>query len=244
MTPRTSATPITCTTFMSKWTGWSEKFCPPSTTTRLLMICSDHGFAQFGRQLHLNTWLRDNGYLVMKSEAAKKEKTNILDIDWSKTLAYGIGFNGLYINQEGREWSGIVGPQKREELVQRISAELQGITDGETGRKPVDRVYRQEEVYSGDFTYEMPTCWSATRRVYRSSSSSVLGETGQVTLDVNPYAWSGDHSMSRDRVPGTLFSSRSISKARPSILDLPVSILDHFGIEKPADMVGETIYRG
>ena len=76
---------------------------------------------------------------------------------------------------------------------------------------------------------------------YRNASASVVGETGNVTIDLNPWAWSGDHSMARDLVPGSLFSSRRVAMERPSILDLPVTILDWFGVPKPEQMVGLTI---
>ena len=79
---------------------------------------------------------------------------------------------------------------------------------------------------------------------YRNSSPSVLGATGSATIDLNPWAWSGDHSMARDLVPGSLFSSHKVAKGQPSILDLPVSILEFFDIEKPEQMVGSSIYRG
>lgn len=209
----------------------------------LVMVCSDHGFAQFGRQFHLNTWLRDNGYLVMKPEAAKKEKTDILDIDWDKTVAYGIGFNGLYINQEGREWSGHVSPGRRLELVERLTRELEAIVDPDTGIKPVAKVYRREEVYTGDLTFEMPDLLVGYRPGYRVASGSVIGETDKPILDVNPWAWSGDHSMARDLVPGTLASSRRVRKPEPNIVDLPVSILEFFGISRPDDMVGRSVFQ-
>ena len=217
------------------------KVLPAVDENTLLLICSDHGFAPFGRQFHLNTWLRDNGYLAIKDEAAKKETTNILDIDWSRTAAYGIGFNALYINQEGREWQGFVSPGEREKLMQRLTAELETITDPDTNIHPVARVYPREEVYSGDYTFEMPDLLVGYTPGYRSASSSVLGETGKPTLDLNPYAWSGDHSMAKDLVPGSLFSSHPIRRSNPEITDLPISILDFFGIDKPPHMDGSTL---
>ena len=48
--------------------------------------------------------------------------------------------------------------------------------------------------------------------------------------------------MARDAVPGSLFSSRKVAKANPSILDLPVTILEFFGIGKPEQMEGSSIY--
>ena len=51
---------------------------------------SDHGFANFGQQFNLNSWLRDNNFL------GPADCTSIMnDVDWSRTAAYGLGFNGL-----------------------------------------------------------------------------------------------------------------------------------------------------
>ena len=87
------------------------KVLPAVDDETLLLICSDHGFAQFGRQFHLNTWLRDNGWLTLKPGAEKKAETSVFDIDWSRTAAYGMGFNGLYLNLKNREAQGIVEPE-------------------------------------------------------------------------------------------------------------------------------------
>jgi bisphosphoglycerate-independent phosphoglycerate mutase (AlkP superfamily) len=48
--------------------------------------------------------------------------------------------------------------------------------------------------------------------------------------------------MARDLVPGTLMSSQKVAKTRTSILDLPVSILEFFGVDKPEQMVGSSIF--
>jgi len=209
----------------------------------LLMICSDHGFAQFGRQFHLNTWLRDNGYLAIKDSAKKKEETSVFDIDWSRTAAYAIGFNGLYVNLKGREGQGIIEPEKAGELTSRLKRELENLTDPETGKPPIIKVYRKDEVCRGEFAPDMPELLVGYHPGYRTASSSVLGSTGKVVIDLNPWAWSGDHSMARDAVPGSLFTNRKIAASQPSILDLPVSILDFFGIEKPKQMEGSSIFR-
>ena len=81
--------------------------------------------------------------------------------------------------------------------------------------------------------------WSTTRTL---SPRSVLGATGPEILDFNPWAWSGDHSMARDLVPGTLLASRPVGRARPSILDLPVTILEWFGVSRPEQMVGRSLF--
>ncbi len=70
-----------------------------------VMVMSDHGFANFGRQFNLNSWLRDQGYL------GPRDCTSIMDdVDWTQTRAYGLGINGLYLNLRERERDGIVAP--------------------------------------------------------------------------------------------------------------------------------------
>ncbi len=102
------------------------KVLPAVDDDTLLLICSDHGFAQFARQFHLNTWLRDNGYLKLKDSAKNKEESSIFDVDWSQTVAYGVGFNGLYMNLKGREGEGIVPPEKVEEITARLEPRARG----------------------------------------------------------------------------------------------------------------------
>lgn len=220
------------------------KVLPAIDDKTLLIVCSDHGFAPFGRQFHLNTWLRDNGYLTLKDEAKSKERTNPDDVNWDETVAYGIGFNGLYLNMVGREERGIVSPEKAPEIVSRISSELESIVDSDTNERPVHKVYPRDSIYSGDITPEMPEMLVGYTPGYRCANDSVLGETVKATIDLNPWAWAGDHSMATELVPGSLFISRSISNPNPNILDLPVTILDFFGFEKPEQMVGKSLLKG
>ncbi|HSO23032.1 MAG TPA: alkaline phosphatase family protein [Chondromyces sp.] len=220
------------------------KVLPAIDDRTLVLICSDHGFAQFGRQFHLNTWLRDNGYLKLKDGAEKKDETSIFDVDWSETAVYGVGFNGLYVNLKGREGQGIVPPEKVPELTSKLARELEAIVDPETGQRPIAKVYRRDEMYLGPATPIMPELLVGYTPGYRNASASVLGATGKPTIDLNPWAWSGDHSMARDLVPGTLLSSKPVARTGNSILDLPVTILEFFGVDKPEQMVGSSIFRG
>ena len=217
------------------------RILPAADDHTLLLVCSDHGFAQFGRQFHLNSWLRREGYLVVKDEAASKQRAGVEDIDWSKTAAYGIGFNGLYMNRVGREGQGILSDDEANRVSERIAGELEAIHDSETGKRPVHRVYRRDEVYSGEFTPDMPELLVGYTPGYRTSSESVMGESGEEILNINPWAWAGDHSMARDLVPGCLFSSRPVSDKNPHIKDLPVTILQFFGIPRPFDMKGKVL---
>src|SRR6266481_331689 len=82
----------------------------------LLLVVSDHGFKSFARCLNLNAWLHQNGYLALKS--GKTESGDWFeDVDWSRTSAYTMGLNGLYLNLRGRERQGIVEPGDKAEVL-------------------------------------------------------------------------------------------------------------------------------
>lgn len=202
-----------------------------------IFVMSDHGFANFGRQFNLNSWLRDNGYL------GPPHCTSILqDVDWSLTYAYGLGINGLYLNLKGRERDGIVEPgDKQEELLVELQERLEATTDI-NGERVIRRVYRADQVYAGDATALAPDLILGYSRGYRASWATCLGDlTPEVLLD-NDQAWSADHCADALEVPGVLFCNRPFRAAAPALVDLAPSILAEFGLDAPPQMVGKSIF--
>lgn len=202
-----------------------------------LIVMSDHGFANFGRQFNLNSWLRDNSYL------SPNGCTSIMsDVDWSKTLAYGLGVNGLYLNLKGRERDGVVEPgdeaeQLKRELVQRLEA----VRDV-GGNSVIRGVYRSDQIYEGNATALAPDLIVGYRRGYRASWATCLGDlTPEVLLD-NDSAWSADHCADALEVPGLLCCNRPIKSSDPSLVDIAPSILEDFRLRTPATMTGRSIF--
>jgi len=72
----------------------------------LLMVMSDHGFAPFLREFHLSTWLVEQGYTAVKDRRRYHDSTFFEYVDWSRTQAYALGINGIYLNLQGREKQG------------------------------------------------------------------------------------------------------------------------------------------
>ncbi len=202
-----------------------------------IVVMSDHGFANFGRQFNLNSWLRDFGYLN------PRECSNILvDADWSRTRAYGMGINGLYLNLKGRERDGIVEPgEEQEKLLRQLTARLKAVRDVD-GKQVIRNVYRSSEIYTGEATALAPDLIVGYARGYRASWETCLGElTDDVLLD-NTSAWSADHCADALEVPGVLFCNRKFQNSQPSLVDLAPSILSLFGIGKPTTMTGDSIF--
>ena len=95
------------------------------TPDMLLVIMSDHGFTSWRRTFHLNTWLEQNGYLTVR-DPSRRAQAMFANVDWSKTRAYGLGLNGLYLNLQGREKNGIVTAAQREALTRGDRGEAAG----------------------------------------------------------------------------------------------------------------------
>jgi predicted AlkP superfamily phosphohydrolase/phosphomutase len=218
--------------------GTMEKMDKDTT----LMVMSDHGFNSFRRGFNLNTWLKENGYHRLINEAKQADSSLFENSDWSRSRAYGIGLNGLYINQGGRETEGIVsaGPEK-DNLVREIARKLEQVTDPKTGEKVVLKAYISKDVYRGPYVDMAPDIILGFNRGYRISWSSPLGGFPKEVLEDNTQKWSGDHMSAAEVIPGVLVTNRKIQAESPALYDLTATILDIFGIEKPKEMIGRAV---
>jgi predicted AlkP superfamily phosphohydrolase/phosphomutase len=203
-----------------------------------VLVLSDHGFADFRRGVAVNTWLRDEGYLVAKQGV-------MVDTDWSKTRAYSFGVGGhIYLNLRGREKDGIVDPQDRDTLLREISEKLMRVVDPQTGLPVLHRIYRSEEWYAGPEAKNAPDLVLGYKRDYRASWRTCLGEFDAAVIVDNDNAWSADHCIAHDLVPGVLLSNRKITVEEPALVDMGPSILSTFGLAKPEYMTGKDVLEG
>ncbi len=203
-----------------------------------IMVMSDHGFANFKRQFNLNTWLRDNDYL------GPADTTSIMkDVDWSKTRAYGLGINGLYVNLKGRERDGIVEPgEEYEQLVEELKTKLEAVVDS-NGRKVIHQAHRTDKAYRGPATELAPDLIVGYSRDYRASWTTCLGNIDKDVISDNDSAWSADHCADVSQVPGVIFSNRPIAAGAPTLIDIAPSVLTEFGLKVPKSMEGKNILK-
>jgi len=196
----------------------------------LLVVMSDHGFTSWRRAFHLNSWLRDKGYIVQRNPA-KEDPGFFSTVDWSRTRAYAMGLNGLYVNLKGRERSGIVEPSARDALVTEISARLLQTIDPATGIPAITKVYRREQVYSSAGHDDIaPDLVIGYAKGTRGSDESATGAMPAAVIVDNTDAWSGDHCMDHEAVPGILLTSRALRQPAPSLQTLAAAILAEYGI--------------
>lgn len=197
----------------------------------LLVVMSDHGFTSWRRAFHLNSWLRDHGYLTVIDPSRRNDEGFFSNVDWSRTRAYALGLNGLYINLQGRERDGIVAAAAREALVQEIGEKLLATIDPQTGGAAITKVYRREAVYrlTGNEDVAPDLVVGYAKGTRGSDESALGGLTDQVLVD-NTSHWSGDHCMDHETVPGILLTNRPLRRPAPTIGGLAAAILAEFGI--------------
>ena len=224
---------------MDELVGRVMKYVDENT---VLFVLSDHGFGSFRRGINLNTWLRENGYLVLK-DGAETAGPYFKGVDWSRTKAYTLGLAGLYLNLKGREAEGIVEPgREAEELKAELIGKLSGLKDPVTGETAIQRVYATNRLYRGPYLEEAPDLIVGYADGYRTSWAAAQGIVEKEVFTDNSKAWSGDHSVDPVLVPGVLFSNRKIAAEDPGIEDMAPTALDLFGLPRPRYMEGRSVF--
>jgi len=211
-------------------------------TDTALFVLSDHGFCSFHRGINLNTWLRDHGYLALKDGAVESGRY-FQGVDWSRTRAYTLGLSGIYLNLKGREAQGIVNPgAEAEALKNELIAKLSNLRDEERDAIGVRTMYATNALYRGPYLAEAPDLIVGYSEGYRTSWDAAVGKVTAAVFEDNCKAWSGDHSVDPVLVPGVLFSNRKFDAPNPGIEDMAPTVLQLFGVERPAWMEGRAVF--
>ena len=206
-----------------------------------LIVMSDHGFGPFYRGFNLNTWLVRNGYISLSHGGSEDDATFFQNVDWSKSKAYGLGINALYLNIRGRERNGVVSEEDTPRLLMKLRKELLDLKDPLTGVNPVSRVWFGKDLFhrEDDKVPDMIIGWN---RGYRSSWETILGGFPPDVFVDNDDKWSGDHCIDPMLVPAVLLSNKKITLQDPSLPDVTATILAECNISIPVYMTGKPLY--
>jgi predicted AlkP superfamily phosphohydrolase/phosphomutase len=196
-----------------------------------LLIISDHGFTTFDRALHLNSWLRQRGFLATQIDGA---------IDWAHTEAYAMGLNGLYLNLQGREHLGTVSKASAENIIANLRNQLLAFRDPVNANVVIETVATTHP--SSENRNVAPDLIIGYARGYRASWQTGLGQVPTQEIEDNNDAWIADHCINPADVPGVLFSSKPIRPISPTLPDVTASILKRFGLPPPKTYQGHMFY--
>jgi predicted AlkP superfamily phosphohydrolase/phosphomutase len=148
----------------------------------LILFMSDHGFQSCTRCVHMDQLLKRLGFLEFSAKQAvfgpmqwgpvRSVARKVYDllglhgkvslpqpVNWSKTRVYtsvrSTG-EGVSVNLQGRELDGIVAPEDYERVRDEAAQKIGGFRDPATGRPPVKRVWRREEIFKGKHLEQAP----------------------------------------------------------------------------------------
>jgi predicted AlkP superfamily phosphohydrolase/phosphomutase len=231
-----------------------------------IIVMSDHGFAPYARKFSLNTWLLENGYLVLKDGYERElpeddpahEPVWLMTwpeaaVDWTKTRAYGQGFNGLYLNRVGREKddpktedvdeSGIVTDAQAGPLLAGLKSLLESVVDPENGEKVVLRADLASQVFEGERLAEAPDIVVGYNYGYGNSDEASQGRIPHHVLSDNDRGgtFNGSHLMSPDVVAGILMTNARVRPGEHALEDLTVEVLRQYGIQPGPGMKGHPV---
>lgn len=200
------------------------------------MVMSDHGFTTFEHKVHVNHWLVQNGYMTLTDPSGN----DLSKVDWSRTRAYALGLNSLYLNVAGREGQGIVQAAELEGLLEEIRTKL---LDWRTpnGETVMTRVIPKHEAFTGPYARLGPDLVLGYAPRYRASSETGLGKIGATSLEANTDHWGADHCIDSQAVPAVLFANRDVvNMPGISFRDIPFLALgkhlDQSYIKPPSQM--------
>ena len=223
--------------YQDKEIGDTLDALPPDTS---VIVVSDHGAKGMHGGVCINEWLIQEGLLTLKEYPSEPTRIKPHMIDWSKTKVWGEGgyYARIFMNVEGREPQGIIPAAEygsfRKELKTKIEAipDENGNSIGTTAFLP-EETYRECKniapdlvVYLGDLNWRSAgTVGHKTIHIFENDTGPDDANHAQEGI----FIW---HNRGKE-------PAEAMDKVQ--IYDIAPSILDHFGIAKPEEMIGKII---
>ncbi len=193
-----------------------------------VLVMSDHGFCNLKKEIYLNRFLEEAGYLSYKAEGAK----SLGDVDPARTKVFCMDPGRFYINLQGREAEGIVSREEYEPLREKLCADLEGLTD-EEGNRVIKDVLTKDEIYSGPHFEIAPDVV-----INPVDGYDPKGAFGKQTLSgKGPIVGMHTHH------DAMLFVRGQELMEGGSVLDVPMTIYDIMGIQPPEDLDGRSLLK-
>ena len=194
-----------------------------------LIVLSDHGFCTLDKEVYVNRWLVEQGWLSFDS-AEPKSITEMSD----KSVAYSLDPGRLFINLKGRERGGSVEPgTDYESWRERIAAAALALRDPDSGRPIFKQVLRREEVYSGPLLKQ-----AADLIMVPHNGFDPKGAVNKPTLSYKGPALVGMHTYDDAAL---VIAGHVIRREGLWIADVMPTIMDLMDVPRPADLDGRSL---
>jgi predicted AlkP superfamily phosphohydrolase/phosphomutase len=116
-----------------------------------LIIMSDHGFTTLLKEVYLNVWLEQEGFLEFLPDKDKG-----LESLSPATRAFSLDPGRIYVNLQGREPGGTVPRNELAAILSDLEFRLRNLRDPDSGDPIVKDVYRADDIYHGPYRDRAP----------------------------------------------------------------------------------------
>ncbi|MFX1358173.1 MAG: alkaline phosphatase family protein [Promethearchaeota archaeon] len=191
-----------------------------------LIVLSDHGFCKTKKEIQLNFWLKENGYLKFINENPKSFK----DIH-EASLAFSLTPGRIYIHT--KKWkNGKVLENESKGIINEIIDKLSSIQNPENNEKIFNNVYKKDEIYSGKYIDDAPEI-----TILPNDGYELKAKLDAKSL-FNPPDMAGIHTYEDAMIA---FNEKFDIKSEISVLDVYPTILEILGLEGPDNLDGSSI---
>lgn len=197
-----------------------------------VIVASDHGAKPLLGGICINEWLIERGYLALRSRPSRITPFSGLDVDWSRTRAWGEGgyHARVCLNVLGREPFGVVREDEVAALRGQLARELAEVV-GPRGERLSHRIVLPELVYRATRGFPPELLVFFDDLNYRALGSVGHGSIHSRNNDTGPDAcnhdWNGVFLFAGPGVP-----ARG-EQAGLQIYDVAQTILGSFGLADP-----------
>lgn len=197
-----------------------------------LMWMADHGFCSIKREVYVNRWLMDNGWLKLRTIPPDRKK-GLNEID-PISVAYSLDPGRVVIRVRGHEKDGCVTPGAEYEAIRdEIAAAALELRDPEDGEPIFQAAFKREDLYHGPYLAQAADLILAPYDGYDPK-----GPLYKETL-----TYKGDELVGMHTYDDAMFfvAGQTIPQTRFSVLNVMPTILDLMGVPSPPDMDGDSL---
>lgn len=188
-----------------------ELFQKKYSKNGFFMILSDHGFSTVKREVYINRFLEEEGFLKLKKEGEFYERID------PQTKAFNLDPCRIYIHDQSYP-RGMVSKEEKAGLLMEVKKRLTKLR-GENGEEVIDQIYEKEEIYHGPTIKRAPDLVCLPRDGYDLKGSLEKSEVFGPNLFAGMHTWHDAFCIMPERIP---------LPQKPSIDQLTEWIIKHF----------------
>jgi len=206
-----------------------------------VLVVSDHGAQPLMGGICINEWFIREGYLVLKETPTEPKSLDEVEVDWSRTRAWGAGgyYGRIFLNVQGREPQGVIPLSEYEATRTEIAEKLAQIPDPQGNPMP-NRIMKPQQIYQKVrgiapdlIAYFDELAWRSLGTVGTGSIHSTENDTGPDDANHAPFGLMIFHDPQQPQ------NGRILEGAQ--LYDILPTLLHYYGLTAPAGLRGNVL---